>query len=297
MFYKDDICHEIGVVNHKLVANDDKKIKYLKDNVDKDLKKCKRITLSFPITKDEENATHRVNQRSKAVLESFRKFGISEDALVVITPVVNNEIFFDCNVEYGLNLLEEVQRQMGIEGNQIDWLTHYTTDKGIDIPRLINDDYFAAIRLTFQHGMYLSSMKLLVSCIDSIAYIEFGSHNSFTEWLNQYANLEKLGVTAEELWELRNSILHMSNLHSKKIIQGKIRRISFFVAENKASFFHETENIYYFSFKALIDVYAQALQIWINSYNETPDKFLTFITRYDKTVSDNRLFFTKNSEI
>lgn len=297
MFYTDDVCYEIGAVNHKLIGSDDKKIKYLKDNVNKDLKKCKRITLNFPITKDQENASHRLNKRSKAVLESFRKFGISEDALIVITPVVNNEILFDCSLKYGLNFLEELRKQMGIEGNQIDWLTHYTTDEGIDIPRLINDDYFAAIRLTFQHGMYLSSMKLLMSCIDSIGYIEFGSHNSFKEWLNQYAKLERLGITADELWEMRNGILHMSNLESKKIIQGRVRRISFFVAEKKASFFHETENVYYFNFKELITVYSEALQVWINSYNETQDKFLTFITRYDKTVSDNRLFFIKNSEI
>lgn len=297
MFYTDDVCYEIGAVNHKLIGSDDKKIKYLKDNLDKDLKNCKRITLSFPITQEEENASHRLNKRSKAVLESFRKFGISEDALIVITPVVNNEILFDCSLKYGLNFLEELRKQMGIEGNQIDWLTHYTTDEGVDIPRLINDDYFAAIRLTFQHGMYLSSMKLLMSCIDSIGYIEFGSHNSFKEWLNQYAQLEKLGITAEELWEMRNGILHMSNLESKKIIQGKVRRISFFVADNKASFFHETEHVYYFNFKELINVYADALKVWMSSYNEIPDKFLTFITRYDKTVSDNRLFFIKNSEI
>lgn len=296
MFYADDVCYEIGAVNHKLVGNDDKKIKHLKDNVNSDLKKCKRITLSVPITKDEENASHRLNKRSKAVLESFRKFGISEDALIVITPVVNNEVRFDCSLKYGLNFLEELRTQMGIEGNQIDWLTHYTTDEGIDIPRLINDDFFAAIRLTFQHGMYLSSMKLLMSCIDSIGYVEFGSLNSFKEWLNQYADLKKLGITADELWEMRNGILHMSNLESKKIMQGKIRRISFFVAEDKASFFHDTENVYYFNFKELINVYAEALKIWINSYNETPDKFLTFITRYDKTVSDNRLFFINQAK-
>lgn len=297
MFYTNEVCYEIGVVSHKLIGSDNKKINYLKDRVNEDFKICKRFTLSSPITKDEENASHRLNKRSRAVLESFRKFGIPEDALIVITPIVNDEVFFDCSVKFGLNFLTELRKQMDIKGNQIDWLTHYTTDEGIDISRLINDDYFAAIRLTFQNGMYLSSMKLLMSCIDSIGYIEFGSHTCFKDWLNKYARLERLGITADELWEMRNGILHMSNLESKKIINGVVRRISFFVADNKASFFHETENVHYFNFKELINVYADALQLWISSYNDTPDKFLTFITRYDKTVSDNRLFFVNKSDI
>lgn len=297
LFYENNICYEIGVVSHKLIGTDTKKIKYLQDNVEGDLKKCKRYHLSSPITKDEENAAQRLNKRSKAVLAGFKKFGVPEDALIVVTPIVNNQVYFDCSIEYGKDILKEIREQMNISGNQIDWLTHYTTNEGIDIPRLINDDYFAAIRLTFQHGMYLSSMKLLMSCIDSIGYIEFGSHTCFKDWLTQYANLELLGITADELWEMRNGILHMSNLESKKIINGKIRRISFFVADNKASFFQETENVYYFNFKELINVYADALKIWMNSYNETPDKFLTFVARYDKTVSDNRLFFVNKSDI
>lgn len=297
MFYTNDVCYEIGVVNHKLIGTDNKKIKYLQDNVTNDSMKCNRYMLSSPITREEENISHRLNKRSKAVLETFKKFGISEDSLVVITPIVDNKVFFDCSIEYGANFLEKLQKQMGIKGNQIDWLAHYNTSEGIDISSLINDDYFAAIRLTFQNRMYLSSMKLLMSCIDSIGYIEFGSRTCFKEWLNEYANLERLGITADELWEMRNSILHMSNLDSQKIVSGKVRRISFFVADNKASFFHETESVYYFNFKELIDVYADALKIWINSYNEVEDKFLTFIAKYDQTVSDNRLFFAKKSDI
>ena len=297
MFYTDNICYEVGCVRHQLIGTDDKKIKYLKDNVDIDFKKCSRYKLSSPITKEQENASHRLNKRSKAVLEIFKKFGIPDHALVIITPILNNEVFFDCSVEYGKNILEEVKTQMNIKGRQIDWLTHYTNNNQIDIPRLINDDYFAAIKLTFQNGMYLSSMKLLMSCIDSIGYIEYDSHNCFKEWLTEYAKLEQIGITAEELWELRNGILHMSNLDSKRVGSGKVRRISFFVADNKTSFFAETESVYYFNFKELITVYAEALEIWINSYNQFPDKFLTFIERYDKTVSDNRLFYIEKSEI
>lgn len=296
MFYTDTTCYEVGCVNHKITGTDDKKIKYLQNNLDIDSKKCKRYQLSSPITREQENAANRLNKRSRAVLETFKKFGIADHSLVIVTPVINNEVYFDCSLEYGKNMLEEIKTQMNVKGNQIDWLTHYTSGNHIDIPQLINDDYFAAIRLTFQNGMYLSSMKLLMSCIDSIGYIEYGSHTSFKKWLNEYAKLEEIGVTAEELWELRNGILHMSNLDSSKVNSGKVRRVSFFVANNKPSFFSETENIHYFNFKELINVYAAALEIWINSYNQHPDKFLTFIERYDKTVSDNRMFYIDKSE-
>jgi hypothetical protein len=32
LFYEDNLCHEIGVVSHKLIGTDTKKIKYLQDN-------------------------------------------------------------------------------------------------------------------------------------------------------------------------------------------------------------------------------------------------------------------------
>ena len=128
-----------------------------------------------------------------------------------------------------------------------------------------------------------------------IAYIEFGAGSPFKEWLKAYADLDTLGITTDELWELRNSLLHMTNLNSRQVKQNKIRRISFFVASDEKSFLHEVEKIYYFNFYGLIKVYADALGRWIESYNEDRDKFSKFVERYDQTISDSRISYIKKA--
>jgi hypothetical protein len=50
-----------------------------------------------------------------------------------------------------------------------DYLVEYTGPEGFDFGRLINDDYFLAIKLLFQNGRYVSAAKLLMSCVDTLA--------------------------------------------------------------------------------------------------------------------------------
>ncbi len=172
-----------------------------------------------------------------------------------------------------------------------DWLVKYTRDDAIDLPSLINDDYFLAIKLTFNAKLYVSAMKLLVSCIDSVAYIEYGDEagsNVFTKWLNSYADLAPLGITAAELWELRNGLLHMTNLNSKKVLTNKERRISFRVGGD-AGFSSNEVGVYYFDFSQLILAFSKALGKWIETYNFDREKFPKFVERYDQTISDSRL--------
>tara|TARA_B100000508_G_scaffold121585_1_gene103308 strand:+ start:25 stop:441 length:417 start_codon:yes stop_codon:yes gene_type:complete len=131
-------------------------------------------------------------------------------------------------------------------------------------------------------------MKLLVSFIDTIAYLEFGDvSGSFVQWLKKYASIEKLGITEQQLWELRNSVLHMSNLDSRKVLSGKEKRISFCVA--RSGYIPDPDlDTQYFNFKDLIDEIAQALSRWIKTFQESPDKMLVFIERYDRVISDSR---------
>ncbi len=160
----------------------------MKANLEKDFSQSKKIKLTKTLTLEEGNAWNRQGTRSPLVLEVFRKFGISETSFVVITPILNGEIKIDVSVEYGKDVLKEIRKQTGDDiGTQIDWLTHYTNSEGIDISQLIHDDYFKAIKLTFNNQLYVSSMKLLLSCIDSVAYIEYGDENRkpFIEWLKE----------------------------------------------------------------------------------------------------------------
>jgi len=138
-------------------------------------------------------------------------------------------------------------------------------------------------------------MKLLLSCIDSLSYVEYGDLReppSFVRWLKTYADLQPLGITPEELWELRNGLLHMTNLNSTSARKNSVRRISFRVGQS-GTVLPDTGSIYFFEFRALIDVLAQAIGQWANSYNVDREKMVKFVERYDETVSDGRLAIVK----
>jgi hypothetical protein len=173
----------------------------------------------------------------------------------------------------------------------VEYLQKYLTDKGFDLPRLLNDDFFQPIRLLFNHGHYVSATKLLMNFIDSVGFIELGDtgENTFLKWLGAYAELTDLDVTGEELWEHRNSLLHMSNLDSRKVISGKVKRLMSYVGTLPPGFSSETVEAKYYNLFALIQVLAVACSRWSESYNHDRDKFEKFLDRYDLIVSDNRL--------
>lgn len=93
---------------------------------------------------------------------------------MIIAPVINGEVHFNYSGPVGRMDVQDIARKVGYKGDMPDWLVKYTTDKGVDTPRLIHDDYFLAIKMTFNARLYVSAMKLLVSCIDSLAYVEYG---------------------------------------------------------------------------------------------------------------------------
>ena len=107
-----------------------------------------------------------------------------------------------------------------------DYLKVYLTDAGLDIPRLIDDDFILAIKTLMNNEKYISALKLILSMIDTLGFIEFGPTNDcFVKWLDKYCAMKDSGVTSEELWELRNSLLHMTNLDSRKVRSGKVERL------------------------------------------------------------------------
>lgn len=113
----------------------------------------------------------------------------------------------------------------------VDYFGKYYNEDGVDFSALINDDFMQPVRILFQAKHYVSASKLPLVAIDSVGYVEYGDikENTFTKWLNCYCELDKVDVTAEELWEQRNSLLHMSNLGSRKVLSGKTRRLMFYI--------------------------------------------------------------------
>jgi hypothetical protein len=49
----------------------------------------------------------------------------------------------------------------------IDYSAKYLTDEGFDLPQLLNDDFFVAIKLLFNNRGYVSATKRLLSFVDS----------------------------------------------------------------------------------------------------------------------------------
>jgi hypothetical protein len=128
-----------------------------------------------------------------------------------------------------------------------------------------------------------------MSCIDSLAFIEFGDvQENFVQWLDQYADLDSLGITSRELWEFRNGILHMTNLNSRNVQKGKVKSLILSVgsAEHPPL---DNPSSKVLKFKPLLDVTAAAISKWVESCNKDRDKFFDFVARYDLTVSDSRL--------
>ena len=107
-----------------------------------------------------------------------------------------------------------------------DYLRTYTSDAGFDFAQLINDDLMEPVKLLWNNRKYVSSLKLLLSMVDTLAFIEYGpTRDCFVRWLDEYCDLSKLEVNAEELWELRNSLLHMTNLESRKVQSRSVSRL------------------------------------------------------------------------
>lgn len=173
----------------------------------------------------------------------------------------------------------------------VDYFSKYFKPEGIDLPSLLNDDFMQPIRLLFQNGHYVSAGKLLFSFIDSIGYIEFGDseRTPFTAWLDKYADLNSLGITSAELWEQRNSLLHMSNLDSRKVTAGKIKRLVFYVGQLPTNVALPEEHAKYYNLTQFIQTIALACQSWLQSYNTHKDKLPTFVERYDLITSDSRM--------
>ena len=176
----------------------------------------------------------------------------------------------------------------------VDYFGRFFTDDGFDFGGLINADFFQPVRILFQEQHYVSATKLLVVAIDSVAHIEYGDvSGGFTKWLDTYAELDKLGITAEELWEQRNSLLHMSNLSSRKVRSGAVRSLVTYVGNLSPNVNLDSSSTGYYDLRALILEFGAACGKWIETYDKDRSKIDSFVERYDLIASDARMLTIK----
>jgi hypothetical protein len=286
LMFCDGLCREIRYATHDVDLDDDDALVFLARHIAVDLNNSQPINLSRPFSVDDLEAHARLGLSQQLWDEAFVHLNASEQPLSIVTNVVDGVPQTKFQTQIGdPDIYLRNDLAPGIEMD--DWIIRYRTSEGLDIPRLINDDYFIAIKLTFNAKLYVSSMKLLLSAIDSLAYIEYGEYgqNVFIKWMDAYADLSPLAITADELWELRNGLLHMTNLDSRKVQTEKVRRISFHIGLQP---YIDCDGTHSFSFYELIQIMARSLPKWLESYNKNPSKLIDFVKRYDRTISDRR---------
>ena len=297
-FVKAGFIEEIGVVAHQLDGTDAEKGALLQSLVETDYKICQRFPMprrrnsprtALPMSVESYRALERLGRHQEVFDEIFAQYDARTNPLCCITPIVDGKPKIELITDHSPTTLSKHRAHPKLgEPVMRDYLEDYFTPDGIKLPALINDDYFRAIKLLFNHKHYVSCMKLIASFIDTMAFLEYGDRQgNFILWLEDFADLTRLNITASQLWELRNSILHMSNLDSRKVLTGKERRISFCVA-TKGVVSQDDPSMQYFNLLDLIDVLKDALSKWIQSINADREKFPLFIERYDTIVSDAR---------
>lgn len=292
LYFEGDTCSEVGYVLHAFAGTDEQAGSFLQANLDHDLDTATRLRLPAPFSHGRLLAGHRTGTAHHLFDAVFETTGAGASPMMLVTEVANGSPRFNYQSGAGPLDMHDVDEKLGAFGVMDDWLVRYTKDDHIDLPGLIHDDYFLAIKATFNAKLYVSSMKLLLSCLDSLAYIEYGHAKGlpvFIRWLDAHAELTRLGITSGELWEMRNGIVHMSNLHSRKVRAGEVRRISFGVNAPEAGFWSAPDGIFFFNFYGLIRVVGDAVGHWLKSHRGDVEWFATFIERYDETVSDSRV--------
>jgi hypothetical protein len=129
-----------------------------------------------------------------------------------------------------------------------------------------------------------------MSCVDTLAFVEYGNMScNFTGWLDAYVDLSPHNITAEELWEFRNSVLHMTNLASRKVISGKVSPIMPYVGGPDTMPAITPDLPKPFNLYGLIAAIGTGIERWGETYNSDRDKLMKFIERYDTTISDSRV--------
>jgi len=288
VYFEDGAAREYGVRHHRIDGDDATKMAALVAAVAGDHPLAKRFVLSRAFTPAEWLAQQRLGVDLALFEEGVALYRAGRAPLYCLTSIVDGAVRADIQTDLGPHQGERVGE--GLPGTMDDWLQLYTEGRLIRIDRLINDDYFSAIRLLFNARHIASASKLLMTCIDTLAFLEYGDEKGvFVRWLNVYADLESVGVTAAELWEFRNSMVHMTNVASRAVLAGKAKPLMPYIGADELSLPARSGEHKPFNLYTLILAVAGGVKTWAESYNAERDKFAKFVERYDTIISDTRM--------
>ncbi len=301
--FENEILISTGYVMHEIEGTDEMKIKFLQDNVHKD--KEKMIVNLIPSTykiKDKNGLQKNgisldsynsmlFNGTSGVIFEYiFQASNAPENPLYISTSIVNGEIKIDETRNF--ETIPKGPPVYGIdEQSPVYYLSAYMSDDGLDLNRLILDDFITATQIAYNHQKYVSCLKLFMSAIDSIAFLEYGEiqgTNIFQKWLDTFCDINCMNILSSELWEFRNALLHMTNPYSRKVLKNEAHPLLFYVSQNDRPELQSNVKYKYFNLRTFINVILEGIEKWTESFNNDRGKFETFLDRYDLIFSDVR---------
>jgi hypothetical protein len=283
----------LGHIRYEVDDTDEEKLAYLKASVERDYQKATLTKAPVGLTIGAYTARCRLGTALELFEHVFEPHE-TRTPLYGITIILDGKPSINYVSDHAPLDMYDVNKEMGEKSVMDDWLAKYTRDNTFHYADLINDDFLLAYKLLFNNKHYASAAKLFMSCIDSIAHVEYGYDKKpseravFSRWLDAYVDLKPIGVTADELWEMRNGMLHMSNLDSNKVLKKKARRISISIG-NVPEEAQGVGDTYYFNLHPFYLTVCEGIGKWLQTYADDYDKFLIFIERWDRTISDSRM--------
>lgn len=290
------VVTNLGHILYEQDGTDEEKLAFLKIVASRDYKKSTTTKAPPGLTLEKFNSMCRLGTQL-CLFEYILKVHGSAAPMAIVTCVVDGEIKTNYETSHAPLDMDDVQQKTGALGKMDDWLVKYTEGDKFHFTQLINDDFIIAYRLLFINGLYASAAKLLMSCIDSLAHVEYGYEKTraeqpvFRRWLDTYVDLPSVGVTSDELWEFRNGLLHMTNLSSSKVEKKLTRRISICIGNLSAKEQTYKDDTYYFELHSFYLAVCDGICSWLETYVKDYNKFEVFVERWDKTISDSRLAF------
>lgn len=294
----EDKIFQIGCMSHLLDGSDEEKRDFLLARTGEDFYSAEKIILEFPVSWEYNYGKQRLINDVSMFEPFFQKYSAIPDPFSVRTTVVNGQIKVDG--VHGGN--DPLPIHGGPNDNELfgqqpyDYLSTYIKDGGFDITQLLYDDHFEAIKILYNEGKLISSLKLLMIFIDTLGFLEAGYYlgpQNFVGWLDKYVDLSSVGITSIELWEFRNGVLHMTNTESKKNRTGYVDRLIPRVSPKVQTHPVIASGFKHFEILGLIQAVGNGIAKWAESFNDQRDKFPEFVTRYDTLMSDRRRIYLK----
>lgn len=261
--------HAVGWRLYEKAGTYDEQKAFLQSRVQHDHRIAARNDLEEPIPWRDFKTMDRLNPIAGAGI-------IGENDVYCVTHIVNGEVRVDDTYD------------AAGDGAVPDYLRVYWIEDGFDF----------AIHLLWNKRKYVSCLKLVFSMIDTLGFVEYdpSGGNCCTRWLDKYCDLGTVGVMSGELWELRNSLIHMTNLDSRKAHSGRTHRLLPWFTHLDCDVVLFVDGMKVFHVVRFVKaVLPQGIKKWLQSYNRDRGKFAEFVERYDTVVSESRRVFQISS--